>query len=150
MKCSLCRQGGHNRTTCPKRTPVLRDPPAVLMRNLIDPMQAVHLVVEGKAGEAVANATRRIGELKSLGPWCPTNDIVIALAEVELRGKAAAAEIQAVRNAKAALDAAKAALDAAERAHAGSIAQVLTALGYEDHATTIGFLDRATRPEKAS
>ena len=148
MKCGLCRQAGHNRTTCPKKTPVLRDPPAVLMRNLIDPMQAVHLVVEGTAGEAVANATRRIGELKSLGPWCPTDDIVIALAEVELRGRHAAAEILAVRKARAALDAAKAALDAAERNHARSIAEVLTAIGYEDHATTISYLDRATRPEK--
>ncbi|HSX23412.1 MAG TPA: hypothetical protein VLE97_11615 [Gaiellaceae bacterium] len=149
-KCGLCRASGHNITTCPKRTPVHRDPPAVLMRNLIDPMQAVHLVVEGTAGQAVANATRQIGELKSLGPWCPTDDIVIALAEVELRGRHATEEIEAVRKARAAIDAAKAALDAAERGYARSIAEVLTVLGYEDHATTIGYLDRATQPEKAS
>lgn len=150
MKCGLCRKTGHNRTTCPDNVPLRRDPPVVLMRSLIDPMQAVCLVVEGKAGEALANATRQIGELKSLGPWCPTDDIVIALAEVELRGRAVAAEIQAVRNARAALDAARATLDAADRAHARSLAQILTALGYQDHATTIGYLDHATRPEKVS
>ena len=143
MKCSLCREAGHNRATCPKnpsrrdQQPAGRLPrssPEELMRMLIPPSQALDLVSTGTAGDALANAMRQIGELtkSGLGNLACT-DILDALAELVLRAKqvprAAICNIAASREA---IEAAKTALAAAEREHARAKAEVLSSLGYKD------------------
>lgn len=108
---------------------------------LIDPMQALMLVTQGKAGEALANATRRINELNrdDLGHLV-CSDILIALAELELRGRQISAEmLESVESTREAIDSAKAALAAAEHAHARSKAEVLIAIGYREKAEELGF-----------
>ena len=138
MKCGLCRESGHNQKTCPKRpsqsspTRLPRATPDELMRMLIDPMQALVLVTEGNAGEALANATRRINELNrdDLGHLV-CSDILIALAELELRGRQISPKmLESIQSSSKAIESAKAALTAAECAYARSKAEVLIALGY--------------------
>jgi hypothetical protein len=145
MKCGLCREIGHNRTTCPKNeVRVLKMPqasPDELMRLLIDPMHALALVEERKVGEALANATRRIGELSRDGlKHLACSDILIALAELELRARQISPEaIDNVGSTREAVEAAKRALAAAERAHTKAKAEVLVAIGYRAKAEEMGF-----------
>ena len=111
------------------------------MRILIDPMQALVLVTEGKAGEALANATRRINELNrdDLGHLV-CSDILIALAELELRGRQISPKmLESIQSASKDIESAKAALTAAEHAYARSKAEVLIALGYREKAEELGF-----------
>lgn len=124
MKCSSCQQTGHNRTTCPNNQPV-RVPAADLMRLLIDPMHAVTLVTEGKVGETLANATRRIGDLRDTGLMGQvSDDILRALAELELRARGVSpGQIEAVRSTALVLS-------DAQQEHARAAAAVLNALGY--------------------
>lgn len=147
MKCSRCREHGHNRTTCPKNPPrplsgrLSQSPPDDLMRMLIDPAQALALVAEGKVAEALANATRRIGEMNrdDLGHLA-CSDILIALAELDLRGKQISPEmLDGIRSTGEDIEAAKAALVAAERAHARAKAEVLSVIGYRERAEAMGF-----------
>ena len=147
MKCGLCRQGGHNRVTCPKNPKQVpsgrlpRSSPEELMRMLIPPSQALDLVSAGTAGEALANAMHQIGELtkSGLGNLACT-DILDALAELVLRAKqvspAALCNITASRQA---IEDARTALAAAEREHARAKAEVLISLGYTEQAEAMGF-----------
>lgn len=140
MKCGRCRKSGHNRTTCPQHPQSLSttrlppSPPNELMRMLIDPRQALALVTEGTAGAALANATRQIGAMNRDGlGHLACNDILTALAELELRARQLApATIESVQSTHTAIESAKAALAAAECAHARSKAEVLVALGYRE------------------
>jgi hypothetical protein len=111
------------------------------MRMLIDPMQAIDLVAEGKAAEALANATRRIGELQrdDLGHLV-CSDILIALAELDLRGRQLPpAMIEDLHSTHDAIAAAELALEAARSAHLRAKAEVLVALGYREKAEALGF-----------
>lgn len=141
MTCGRCRESGHNRTTCPKSERLPQVPqasPAELLRVLIDPMHALTLVTEGKTAEALANATRQIGELNRDGlGHLACSDILIALAELELRSRQLPAAIAGVRSTRAAVESAKAALAAAEHEHVRSKAEVLSALGYREKAEAL-------------
>ena len=147
MKCGRCREVGHNRTTCPKNPPrppsgrLPQTPPDELMRMLIDPRQALALVTEGTAGAALANATRRIGEMNRDGlGHLACSDILVALAELELRARQIDPErLDSIRSTAAAIDAAEVALEAARRAHARAKAEVLVTLGYREKAEAVGF-----------
>ena len=123
----------------PERLP--QSPPHELMRVLIDPMHALVLVTQGKVGEALANATLRIGDLNRDGLGnLVCSDILIALAELELRARQLTpATIESVQSTSTAIESAKAALAAAERAHARAKAEVLVALGYREKAEALGF-----------
>ena len=148
MKCGLCREAGHNRTTCPKSPPrqhagaLPRLPPAELMRMLISPGQALDLLVEGKAAEALANATRQIGGLQRDGlGHLVGSDILVALAELDLRAKELGpAPVHIIKQTERALEEAKERLVAAERAHARAKAEALIALGYRQQAEAMGFV----------
>ena len=147
MKCSLCRQPGHNRATCPKspkqqasgRLP--RSSPEELMRMLIPPSQALDLVSTGTAGDALANAMRQIGELTKSGLGnLACADILDALAELVLRAKRVSpAALCSIAASREAIEAARTALVVAEREHARAKAEVLVTLGYEEQAAAMGF-----------
>ena len=146
MKCGLCRESGHNRATCPKnpphapsRLPTL--PPDELMRLLIESTQVLELVIEGTAADALANATRRIGEYSRDGlGHLVCNEILVALAELDLRAKRLDPAMRdAVRTTYQAIDAAEQALEAARREHARAKAEVLLALGYREKVKEMGF-----------
>lgn len=147
MKCGLCRESGHNQKTCPQgqramvNGPLSRSTPDELMRLLIDPGQALALVEQGNAAEALASATRRIGDLQrdGLGHLICT-DILTALAELDLRARSLpegmAARIGQTRDA---VEIAKQALAAAEHEHTRAKAEVLIELGYREKAESMGF-----------
>lgn len=147
MKCGLCREAGHNRTTCPQSPPrqhagaLPRLPPDALMRLLIPPGQALDLLVEGKAAEALANATRQIGAMTSDGlGHLACSDILVALAELELRArKLGPAPVHHIQSTHDAVEEARIKLVAAERAHARAKAEALIALGYRQQAEALGF-----------
>lgn len=103
---------------------------------LIPSAHALDLVVEGKAAEALANATRRIGALTRDGLGDLTcSDILVALAELELRSRSISPEmLTAIRATADAIEAARAAITSAQRAHARARSQVLAALGYREEA----------------
>lgn len=111
-------------------------PAADLMRGLIEPMHALDLVAEGKVAEALASATRQIGELSRNGLGNLTSsDILIALAELDLRARELPpAMIEDLHATHAAVAAAEAALQAARQAHARTQAEILRALGYHEKA----------------
>lgn len=147
MKCGICREAGHNRTTCPKSPPRRHDgalpslPPDELLHILIDPMHALDLVAKDQVAEALANATRRIGELNrdNLG-HLTSSDILIALAELDLRARQLPPSmIEDLHSTHDAIAAAEAALEAARRAHTRAKAEVLIALGYREKAEALGF-----------
>jgi hypothetical protein len=122
---------------------------AELLRMLIDPMQAIDLVAEGKAAEALANATRCIGELRrnDLGHLV-CSDILIALAELDLRGRQLPpGMIDDLHSTHDAIAAAEAALEAARHAHTRAKAEVLVALGYREKAEALGFKVRIVEAE---
>jgi hypothetical protein len=130
------KQKAASRDALPRTTPADE-----LMRLLIDPLHALALVTEGTVGEALANATRRIGELNrdNLGHLA-CSDILIALAELELRSRQLSPEmIGAIGSTNTAVEEAKRALAEAERAHARAKAEVLVALGYREKAEAMGF-----------
>lgn len=158
MKCGLCHEGGHNRTTCTKAprprtvSELSRLPPDEAMRLLIDPAHALVLVTEGKAAEALANATRRIGELDRDGlGHLASSDILTALAELELKARQLPSiAIQRLRSTDEAIEAAKAALADAERDHARAKAEVLHAIGYQEAAKALGFRVALVEAETSS
>lgn len=137
-KCRDCHQSGHNRATCPRgsraadRLPSA--PPGNLLRMLIDPAQALALVTEGQVGAALANATRRIGELRGDGlGHLVRDDILVALAELELRARTLPADaVTAIQSTMEVIETARRALKDAERAHARARAAVLVGLGYRE------------------
>ncbi len=147
MKCGLCREVGHNRATCPKapprrpESPLPRLPAEELMRLLIPPAQALDLLVQGSAAEALANATRQIGDMNRGGiGHLACTDILLALAELELRAKKlGSAPVHRIQHTADALEAAKATLAQAEHAHARAKAEALVALGYRHEAEEMGF-----------
>lgn len=130
------------RKKAPRPPERLRQSPADdLMRMLIDPMHALDLVAEGKVAEALANATRRIGEIQrdDLGHLV-CGDILIALAELDLRARQLPpAMIEDLHSTHDAIAAAEAALEAARRAHIRAKAEVLVAIGYREKAEAMGF-----------
>lgn len=119
------------KTAPPSRLP--RATPDELVRMLIPPVQALDLVLLGTTADAVANATRGIGKLRDDGlDHLACGDIVVALAELDLRAKALAPEVvQRIRDTSDAIAEAEKALDAARRAHARAKTEVLAALGYK-------------------
>lgn len=126
-----------------------RSTPAELMRVLIDPMHALVLVVEGTAADALANATRQIGEMDRDGlGHLACRDILTALAELDLRARQIAPEkIAGLRTTADAIEEARRALAAAERAHVRAKAEVLAAIGYHDK---VEALRRSTAEAEAS
>jgi hypothetical protein len=66
-------------------------------------------------------------------------DILIALAELELRSRQIPAAIENVRSTRMSVESAKAALAAARHEHARSEAEILIALGYHEKAEALGF-----------
>ena len=113
--------------------------PDELMRMLIDPTHALDLVAEGKAAEALANATRRIGELNRAG-LLPCSDILAALAELDLRARQLPPSmIEDLHVTHAAITVAEAALEAARRAHTRAKAEILIAIGYREKAAALGY-----------
>lgn len=118
--------------TAPPTSRLPRATPDELVRMLIPPVQALDLVLLGTTADAVANATRSIGKLRADGlDHLACGDIVVALAELDLRAKALGPEaVQRVRDTHAAIAKAEQALDDARRAHASAKTEVLATLGY--------------------
>ena len=145
-ECGSCHQTGHNRTTCPKSAPSQLPARAAteLLRMLIDPRHALTLVLEGKVGEALANATRQINAHRGEGlGHLVKDDILLALAELDLRARSTPPEtIQTFRATKENIHAAEIALEAAQRAHTRARVEALVALGYQDHPDVIAILLR--------
>ena len=148
MKCGLCRESGHNRTTCPQNPPraasgrLPQAPPDELMRMLISPSQALDLVVEKKTADALANATRQIGDMTRDGlGHLACSDILTALAELDLRAKQISPQmLSSLDDSREAIIRAHAALVAAEKLHMRAKAEILFALGYRQQAATLGFI----------
>lgn len=115
--------------------------PAELLRMLIPASQAFDLTITGTAGDALANATQRIGQIKQDGlAHLVCTDILDALAELVLRAKQLSPEMLGnVHSCREAVEAAKRALAAAEQAHARAKAEVFAALGYKEQAEALGF-----------
>lgn len=67
-------------------------PNDVAMRTMIDPFYAVWLVVEGSIGEALANATRKTHEARTIG-FAVSDTMLQALAELELRARDVSPEL---------------------------------------------------------
>lgn len=116
-------------------------PPAELMRVLIPPTQALALITQGTTADALANATRQIGTMTRDGlGHLACSDILTALAELDLRAKALPPElVDQIDSTDRAITEARAALAAAEAAHTRAKAEVLLAIGYREHAETLGF-----------
>jgi len=144
MKCALCREDGHNRTTCsrsPRQRAVgerSRFPPAEALRLLIDPDHALVLVTRGQVAEALANATRQVGALDRDGlGHLACRDILTALAELDLRARRLpATALQRLQSTARAIEDAKTTLAVAEQAHRAAEAEVLCAIGYQAKDTT--------------
>lgn len=134
----------------PDRLP--QAPPDELMRVLIDPMHALDLVAEGKVAEALANATRRIGELNrdDLG-HLTCSEILIALAELDLRARQLPPSmIEDLHTTHDAITAAEIALEAARHAHIRAKAEVFNSLGYREKAEALGFKIGIVQESKVS
>lgn len=155
MKCSLCRESGHNRTTCPKNPPrpqAGRLPPNELMRVLISPSQALDLVAEKKTADALANATRQIGDMTRDGlGHLACSDILTALAELDLRAKQISPQmLRNLEDTREAILRARAELAAAETLHTRAKAEIFRSLGYREQAKALGVSKDPVEVPKAS
>ena len=104
-------------------------------------MHALELVANGQVAEALANATRRIGEMNrdNLGHLA-CSDILIALAELDLRARQLPPSmIEDLHSTHDAITAAEIALETARRAHTRAKAEILVSLGYREKAEALGF-----------
>lgn len=123
----------------PERLP--QAPPDELLLVLIDPMHALDLVAKDQVAEALANATRRIGELNrdNLG-HLTCSDILIALAELDLLARQLPPSmIEDLHATHDAIAAAEIALETARNAHTRAKAEILVSLGYREKAEALGF-----------
>ena len=111
-----------------------RATPAELLLLLVPPAQAVDLVALGKTADAVANATRALRKLRDDGlGHLTSDDILVALAELDLRSKGLAPElIHRLDAADAELATAEQTLAGARRARTRAREEILVALGYNE------------------
>ena len=110
---------------------------------LIPPSQALDLVAQQKTAEALANATRQIGGMTRDGlGHLACNDILTALAELDLRAKQVSPQmLRSLDDTREAIRRAHAALAAAETLHARAKAEILSTIGYREQAEVLGLCD---------
>jgi hypothetical protein len=136
--------GGSELMARPKRQPDRQLPvssPRDLMRWLIPPAQALDLTRDGATADALANATRQIGDADriGLGHLAP-RDMLTALAELDLQAKKLPPDlVTRLDSTVADIRMAEIALENAKKEHRRAKAEVLFALGYHEEAETLGY-----------
>jgi hypothetical protein len=133
-KCSVCKSTEHRadyhgskreRHQRESLAPTIEMPPELAMRSMIDANYALYLVSEGAVGEALANCTRALSEVRRVGLGTGTGDaMLIGLAELEKRSHDIPPELLSqVRELRRKRDEASA-------AHAAIATKIIDQLGY--------------------